>query len=128
MAAKQITIWVHNRPGTLAKITAALAARGVNLTGLYASDTKGRSAVRLLLGNAARAKAALKAAGFRTTEEPAVVLNLRDKPGQLAKVTRKLARARINISYGYATVSPKAKRAHVVLGVNSAAAARRALR
>lgn len=128
MAAKQITIWVQNRPGTLAKITAALAARGVNFTGLYASDTKGRSAVRLLVGNAARAKAALKAAGFRATEEPAVVLNLPDKPGQLAKVTRKLAKARINISYGYATVSPRAKRAHVVLGVNSAAAARRALR
>ncbi len=128
MATKQITIWVRNRPGTLAKITAALAAKGVNVTGLFASDTKGRSAVRLLVGNAARAKAALRAAGFRVTDEPTVVLSLPDKPGQLAKVARKLAKARINIGYGYATVSPRAKRAHIVLGVGNAAAARRALR
>jgi hypothetical protein len=128
MAAKQITIWVRNRPGTLAKITSALAGKGVNITGLFASDAKGRSAVRLLVSNAARAKAALKRAGFQATDEPAVVLNLADKAGQLARVAGKLARARVNISYGYATVSPAAKRAHIVLGVRNAAAARRALR
>ncbi len=127
MAAKQITVWGQNRPGNLAKITSALAAKRVNITGLYASEVRGRSPLRLLVSNAGRAKAALKAAGFRVTEEPAVVLNLADKPGQLAKVAGKLARARINISYGYATVSPGAKRAQIVLGV-SKAAARRALR
>jgi hypothetical protein len=128
MAAKQITVWGQNRPGHLAKITSALAARGVNITGLHASDARGRSAVRLLVSNAARARAALKAAGFRATEEPALVLSLADKPGQLAKVTSKLARARVNINYAYATVGPARKRAHVVLGVGSARAARRALR
>jgi len=128
MAARQITVWGHNRPGNLSKITSALAAKGVNITGLYASDAKGNSAVRLLVADAARAKAALRAAGFRLSEEPALVLNLSDKPGRLAKVAGKLARARINIGYGYATVSPGAKRAHIVLGVSKAAAARRALR
>lgn len=128
MALRQITVWVQNRPGTLSKITAALAAKGVNIAGLYASDARGRSAVRLLVGNAARARAALRAAGFRSSEEPVVTVSLRDKPGQLAKVARKLTRARINIGYAYATVSPAAKRAHIVLGVSNAAAARRALR
>jgi len=128
MAAKQITVWGQNRPGNLAKIASALAAKRINITGLYASDARGRSPLRLLVSNAGRAKAALRTAGFRVTEEPAVVLSLPDKPGQLAKVARKLARARVNISYGYATVSPRAKRAQVVLGVNNAAAARRALR
>src|SRR5574337_658875 len=125
MAVKQITVWVENRPGTLAKITSALAAKGVNIAGLYASDARGRSAVRLLVTAAAPAKAALRAAGFRVTEEPALVLSLADKPGQLAKVAGKLGRARVNIGYGYATVSPRAKRAHIVLGVTNAAAARR---
>ncbi len=128
MAAKQITVWGQNRPGNLSKIARALAAKGVNITGLHASDVRGRSAVRLLVSHAARAKAALKAAGFRVTEEPAVVVRLPDKPGQLAKVAAKLARARVNISYSYATVSPGAKRAAIVLGVSNAAAARRALR
>jgi hypothetical protein len=128
MAAKQITVWGQNRPGNLTKICSAVAAKGVNITGLHASDVRGRSAVRLLVSNAARARAALRAAGFRVTNESAVVIGLTDKPGQLAKATARLARARVNIGYAYATVSPGAKRAHVVLGVSNAAAARRALR
>ncbi len=128
MAAKQITVWGTNRPGNLSRITSALSSKGVNIIGLHASDVKGRSAVRLLVSNAARAKAALRSAGFRVTEEPVVVIRLADKPGQLAKAAAKLARARVNIGYGYATVSPGAKRAQIVLGVSNAAAARRALR
>jgi hypothetical protein len=128
MAAKQITVWGQNRPGNLAKITGAVAGAGVNITGLFASDAKGRSAVRLLVSNAARARAALRKAGFRVTEEACVALNLPDKPGQLARAAAKLARARVNVAYGYATVGPGAKRAHIILGVKNAAAARRALR
>ncbi len=128
MAAKQITVWGHNRPGNLSKIASALAAKGVNISGLHASDVKGRSAVRLLVSNAARARAALRAAGYRVTQEPAVVVSLADKAGQLAKATAKLARARVNITYSYGTVSPGARRAHIVLGVSNAAKARRALR
>ena len=127
MATKQITVWGQNRPGNLSQITSVLAAKSVNITGLYASDAKGRSPVRLLVSNAGRAKAALKAAGFRITEEPIVVLKLSNKPGELDKVASKLARARVNIGYAYATVSPAANRACIVLGVNTAAA-RRALR
>jgi len=127
MAAKQITVWGRNRPGNLAKIASALAANGINITGVFASDVKGRSPVRLLVSNVARARKTLGKAGFRTTEEPSVVLNLPDKPGQLARVASKLAKARVNIGYAYATVSPGAKRAHIVLGVSSATA-RRALR
>jgi hypothetical protein len=128
MAGKQITVWGVNRPGNLAKITSAVAAKGVNISGLFASDVKGRSAVRLWVSDAARAKAALTSAGYRVTEEPAVVLNLSNKPGALALAAAKLARARVNVNYGYATVSPGAKRATIVLGVGNLAAARRALR
>ena len=128
MAAKQITVWGHNRPGNLSRIASALAAKGVNISGIHASDVKGRSAIRLLVANAGRARAALRAAGYRVSNEPVVVVSLADKPGQLAKATAKLARARVNITYGYGTLSPGAKRAHIVLGVSNAAKARRALR
>ncbi len=128
MPAKQITVWGRNRPGNLARIAGALAARNINISGFFASDAKGRSAVRLLVSNVARAKAALRAAGFRAAEEPVVVVHLPDKPDQVARAAWKLARARINIQYGYATVGPGAKRASIVFGVGNPAAARRALR
>ena len=128
MAAKQITVWCQNRPGSLAKVAGTVAAVGVNISGIYASDAKGRSAIRLLVSNAGRARAALRKAGYRVTEEPVIILNLPDKPGQLARAAAKLARGRVNIAYSYATVAPGAKRANIVLGVGNAAAARRALR
>jgi len=128
MAAKQITVWGENRPGNLAKITGAVAGKGVNIQAIFASDAKGRSAVRLLVSDAARAKSGLKAAGFHVTEEPHIVLNLADKPGQLARAAEKLRKARVNIHYSYASVSPRAKRGNIVLGVSNAVAARRALR
>jgi len=128
MAVKQITVWGQNRTGNLAKIAAAVAGAGVNVTGLFASDSKGKSAVRMLVSNAARAKAALRKAGYRVTDEPAVVLSLPDKPGRLARAAAKLAKARVNVNYGYATVSRGGKRANIVLGVSNAARARRALR
>jgi hypothetical protein len=128
MAAKQITVWGQNRPGNLAKIAGVVGAAALNITGLFASDVKGKSAVRLLVGNAARATAALRKAGYRVTQEPVLVLSLANKPLQLARVTRRLAKARVNVGYAYATAAFGARRACIVLGVSSAAAARRALR
>lgn len=128
MALKQITVWGKNRPGNLAKITGAVAAAGVNISGLFASDARGRSPVRLLVANARRATAALRKAGYRVTQEPVVILNLADKPGRLARAATKLAARGINIGYGYATVGGGAKSARIVLGAKNAAAAKRALR
>jgi hypothetical protein len=128
MAGKQITVWGQNRPGNLAKITGAVASAGVNITGLFASDAKGRSAVRMVVSNAGRARAALKKAGFRVSDEPVVVLSLADKPGQLARAAAKLAKRRVNVAYCYGTIASRANRASIVLGVKNAAAARRALR
>ena len=112
MAAKQITVWGSNRPGNLARITGAVAAKGVNIRPAFET-------INLT---------ALKAAGYRVTEDPSVALSLPDKPGQLARAAAKLSKARVNITYGYATVSRGAKRGTIVLGVSNAAAARRALR
>lgn len=127
MAMQEITVWGKNRPGNLAKICSALAKRRINVSGFYASDAKGRSAVRLLVRQANKASAALRKEGFRAEMRPVIILNLADRPGALAKATTKLARSRVNIDYGYATVSGGAKRACIVFGVKSPARARKAL-
>ena len=128
MAMQELTVWGVNRPGNLAKICSALARHKINISGFYASDAKGRSAVRLLLKQANKAKAILREEGFQAEVTPALVLNLADRPGALARAATKLARDRVNINYGYATVSGGAKRATIVLGVKNPARARRSLR
>lgn len=128
MAMQELTVWGKNRPGNLAKICSALAKHKINLSGFCASDAKGRSAVRLLLKQANKAKTILRKEGFRAEVSPVLILNLADRPGAVAKAATKLAGSRVNIDYGYATVSGGAKRACIILGVKNPARARNALR
>lgn len=125
--AKELTLWGQNRPGNLARITRALGDAGVNITAFVASEARGRSPVRLLVNNAARARAALRKLDIRFTAATVLVLNLADKPGALARAADKLAAAGVNIDYGYATAPPSGGRATIVLAVSNLARARRAL-
>ena len=122
----QFTLSLVSRPGVLAALTHTLADAGVNITALCAGDAAGRGKIRVLVNNPARAKRALRRAKYRFAEEPAFAVRLRNKPGALARVTAKLARARVNIRSAYATTTGRAG-ATVVFTVGNAAKARRAL-
>lgn len=122
----QLVLTLQSRPGVLATVARALADAGVNITALGAGDAAGRGRVRLLVNNPAKARRALRAAGFRPTEEPAFVMRLRNKPGALARVAEKVAKGRINIRSAYATTTGRGS-AMVVLTVGSPAKARKIL-
>lgn len=120
MKAKQLTVYVPDAPGTLARVTRALADGKVNITGLVCIGTGERSPVRVLTNSPARAKKALQAAGYHPIEDEVVVVTLPDKPGALAAVAERLAAAGININYAYAT-SGVGKKVHTVLALSDVA-------
>lgn len=124
-----LKVTLENRPGTLADLSEALGRAGVNIEGIcgFASEVRGgenREFVthntHILVDNAATAKKTLKAAGIRVEEErEALVLDVRDRPGELAMVTRRIADAGINVDYFYT-----ATRTRMVLGVSDPEKAR----
>ncbi len=121
----QLVVTAANRPGTLARVCETLAAGRVNIAGLDCSGPQRQ--IRLLVNNTGRAERLLRQAGVRARVEDVLAVTLPDRPGSLARVARKLARAGININYGYATVPRGGRRATIVLGVgNPRRAARRA--
>ena len=121
----QLVVTAANRPGTLARVCETLAAGRVNITGLDCSGPQRQ--IRLLVNNTGRAERLLCKAGVRARVEEVLAVTLPDRPGSLGRVARKLARAGININYGYATVPRGSRRATIVLGVGSPRrAARRA--
>ncbi|PYN59940.1 MAG: hypothetical protein DMD90_27735 [Candidatus Rokuibacteriota bacterium] len=122
----QLTLTLQSKPGVLAKVARALADAGVNITALSAGDRSSSGKLRIVVNNPGRAKRALRAAKLRANEEPAFVVRLRNKPGTVARVAEKLAKARINIKSAYATTSGRS--GAVVLTVSSPAKARRLLR
>jgi len=123
----QLTLTLASKPGVLAQITSTLARAGVNITAVCAAEAAGgRGKIRLLVDNPARATDALKAAKLRAGQEETLALTLDNRPGALAEVAEKLARARVNIKCAYATTQGSGP-ALVVLTVSNLAKAQAAL-
>ncbi len=73
--------------------------------------------VRLLVPNRELAARALEKAGYRSSVEDVRFVELKNRPGALAKAVEKLARAGISIQYAYATASPRTRTTAAVIAV-----------
>ena len=122
--ATQLTLPLDNEMGTLAKLCRDLAQGGVNLLAISAPETTERGGIRLLVVNREIAVRALTKAGYLFAEEDVVFLELTNRPGALARAVEKLAKARIDIRYAYATASPRTRKVAAVVAVPEADTAR----
>ena len=125
--ATELTVSLKSKPGVLAQLTRTLAGAGVNILSLSADSPRGRGKIRMIVNDAVKARRALRRAKYRATEEPAFVVRMRNKPGALARVADKLAKARVNITSAYATTAGRGG-ANVVFTVGSVKKARKILR
>jgi len=123
--ATQLSVYLPNRPGELAKITAALQRAKVNIQAISVADHADGCLVRLVASPTAAAKRALTRAKCNVLAQPVLVLKLADAPGELRNVAAKLAKAKINISYVYGSGAGGGKPSLVVLGVSDVAKAAR---
>jgi hypothetical protein len=102
----QLVLNLQSKPGVLAEVCGILARSGINIEACCAAEaTGGKGRIRLLVADAGRAEAALKAAKIRCGREDAISVSLENRPGALAEVARKLALAKVNIKCAYATTS-----------------------
>lgn len=116
--AVQLNLKLENRIGTLAQLCRDLASGGVNLLALSAPESPGaKGPVRLLVANPELAEHSIAKAGYRFDKEDVVFLELKNRPGALAKVVEKLARAKIDVKYVYATAYTKAQKTAAVVAV-----------
>lgn len=114
----QLVLNLQSKPGVLANLAGILGKAGVNIEGVCAVETAGRGKIRLLVSDPARAEAALKAAKIRCGREDAISVTLENRPGALAEVAEKLARAKVNIKCAYASATGGGQ-AGVVLTVSN---------
>lgn len=100
---KDLTIELENRPGALAEMGEALGRAGVSIEGGGAFVFNGKGIAHFLFADGGAARQALEAAGIRVlAEREVVVLRLNQgEPGQLGKITRRMADAGINIEVLY---------------------------
>jgi hypothetical protein len=116
--ATQMNLKMDNQIGTLARLCRDLADLGVNLLAISAPETNAKTGpVRLLVTNPQLAEHALTKAGYKFVAEEVLFLELKNRPGALAKAVEKLARANINVRYAYATAYTKAQKTAAVVAV-----------
>lgn len=100
---KQLSIFLENRPGGLAKICGTLAEAEINVLALTIHDTVDHAIIRLLCDRPVKALLLLEQLGLYILESDVVVYEINNHSGALAEVARTLARADINIEYAYCT-------------------------
>lgn len=98
---KQLSIFVENRPGGLAKVCGTLSEAGINILALSIHDSMDHAIIRLLADRPVKALLILEQMGLFILESDVIFMDLDNRPGTLAEVARKLARADINIEYAY---------------------------
>jgi hypothetical protein len=100
---KDLTIELKNQPGALADLGETLGCAGVSVEGGGAWVVNGIGIAHFLVADGEAAERALNAAGIRVTAvRDVVVQRLRqDEPGQLGKLTRRMAQAGVNIEVLY---------------------------
>ncbi len=107
MSAKQISVFLENKPGTLKKLTAALTEAKINIRALSVADTKDFGIVRMLVHDTFNATSVLNNAGFMTSVKPVLVYEISDEAGSLDKVLANFEELKINIEYMYAFAGRK---------------------
>lgn len=120
---KDLTVSLEDRPGTMADMGEALAKAGVNIEGICGFPVSGRGVAHILVEDAATARKALEGAGIKVTgQNDALVVDVTDRPGTLGQVTRKLAKAGVNLNLIYLATNTR-----LVIGAENLEKARGAI-
>lgn len=127
MSIKQLSVFVENKPGTLAKLTRFMADNEINLRALSIADTPDFGILRIITGRPDRAEGILREAGYLTKLNNVLAVALPDKPGALADVLAVLAGAKVGVEYTYAFVSSKPGEAFMIFRVDDREGAEKAL-
>jgi hypothetical protein len=123
----QLSVFLENRPGTLAAVLHALAARDVNVLGISVAAGIDHAVVRMVVDDDRKAIHVLGEAGVLVVESEVIGVPLKHQPGALAKLARKLADAKLNIEYAYGTSARSAKSAYLFVHVDDPKKAKRVL-
>ena len=121
--AFDLVIDVENTPGALARVAAAISDAGVNIAAATCVGPGERAELHILVPHAEAARHSLAISHLAITRErEVVVVDVVDRPGVLADLTRKIARAGVDLDLVYIATGDR-----VVFGAADIAGLRAAL-
>jgi hypothetical protein len=123
----EFKVYLLNKPGELARVTEALATRAVNIMAIASESGTDRPFLRIVTNDASTATKALDTAGFDFEQNGVLSVELLDRPGELAKIAKRLARARVNVESIY-IIGKKNGQTELAVAVDDEKKAKKALK
>ncbi len=115
---REVSVFLKNVPGQLARLAETLSARKVNIRGIIVEESELFSFVRFACDDCEKAVSALKA-DFQVGTDEVLEVKISPKPGSLAKLAKILGTREINIEYCYVALSATGKSTVLVVRVNN---------
>jgi hypothetical protein len=127
MILTQISVFLENKKGRLAEVTALIARQGVNIRALSLADAADFGVLRLIVNDPDKCFAVLKDGGFVAQKTEVIAAEVPDRPGGLQSILGVFESHGINIEYMYAFLEKKSDNAIVVFRIDQPALAVKAL-
>src|ERR671938_49284 len=100
--AVDLVIDIENTPGALAQVATAISDAGVNVAAATCVGPADRAELHILVKHAEAARHALAISHVAVTrQEEVVVVDVEDRPGVLADLTRRIAKAGVDLDLVY---------------------------
>jgi hypothetical protein len=116
---RQISVFIDNRPATLAEMTRALADRNINLRALSLAETRDFGTTRIIVANVDACVEVIKEAGYHFIETDVLAVEVADRPGGMADVLECIASEQISVEYAYAMIEKREGSAVIILRVDN---------
>src|ERR1700760_2720017 len=102
---QEVTAYLENKPGRLAKICSALAQEKVDIQALSVMETDGPSVLRFVTSDLDATKTVLTSLGTEYRISEVLAVQMENRTGALAKVLERLAEEHINVEYAYVSAT-----------------------
>jgi len=118
---------LKNKPSELAKVTEAIAQKGIDINGFSAAACGDTGTLAMVTSDEASTHRALTEGAWTFRAIEVVETSLVDQPGALAEVARRLAKAGVNIEAAFPT-GMTGNNVHVAFVTNDPTKAKETLR
>ena len=127
--AKQINVFIENKPGRLKAVTEVLSDAKININAFTIQDRGDFGLIKLIVNDPEKAYLALADKGYACAVKDVMVISPKDKIGNLARLSDILLKNKINIidSYGFVIESEKKGVCYLELNIDDLKKAKRIL-
>lgn len=114
---QQISVFAENKPGKIEAITKILTREKINIRAITIASSNKYGIIKLLVDNPEKAYQILKEEGLSVVLNPALALEIKDRPGGLHTIAQIVKKYQINIEDAYGFVIESKKKAVLVIQV-----------